>query len=206
MQTTSSKWPIYLVNKNKKIRVCHYKFGQTSNIRMIRNLKLLINIRSFDNAYNLIEILRDFEQSNLNNNYNYPKHSNGSNHNYVNYPKYFNNSTPVYTNETYFFTFFAKVLVFTSPSNNDFDNLFTPYIASKQTYIVIHNKLITKLKQKLKKVYVNLWRPYYPLLLLKKTYMVILLDAKTWRFWVIYLQSKDEFVNVFQTWLLTIKT
>lgn len=58
-----------------------------------------------------------------------------------------------------------------------------------------------KVKEKLNKVHVDIWKPHYALLLSRKIYIIILLDAKTWKSWIMYLQSKDEFINIFQIWL-----
>lgn len=67
--------------------------------------------------------------------------------------------------------------------------------------MVIRKKPIIEAKKKLEEVYVNLWDPHYPPLLSKKTYIAILLDKKTRKSCVIYLHSKDEFVDVFITWV-----
>lgn len=59
--------------------------------------------------------------------------------------------------------------------------------------------MITEAKKKLEEIYVNLWGLYYPTSLTKKTYTAILLDATIQKSWVTYLQSKNEFVDTFQT-------
>lgn len=53
-------------------------------------------------------------------------------------------------------------------------------------------------KKKLDKVQINLWGLYHSELLVGKTYMVIFLDKKTHKTWVIYLQLKNQFINTFQ--------
>ena len=60
---------------------------------------------------------------------------------------------------------------------------------------------MTKVEGKLDEVHVDLWGPHHPASLSGKTYAAILLDAKTRKTWVIYLRSKDEFVDAFQVWL-----
>lgn len=60
-------------------------------------------------------------------------------------------------------------------------------------------------KEKFKEVYVDLWGPHYLSLLSEKMYAAILLDTRTRKSWVIYLQSKDEFIDVFMTWVLKVK-
>lgn len=86
-------------------------------------------------------------------------------------------------------------------TNSNFDTLYLSYIASKQTQIIICNKLMTKIDKKLDEVYINLWRPYYLLALSNKAYAIILLNAKTRKTWAFYLYFKNEFMNAFQIWL-----
>lgn len=61
---------------------------------------------------------------------------------------------------------------------------------------------MSKVNEKFDKVFIDLWRPHYLLSLSRTTYTAILLDAKTQKLWVLYLQSKDEFIDAFtSTWL-----
>lgn len=46
--------------------------------------------------------------------------------------------------------------------NQDFDTLYSPCIASKQTCVVIRNKSMTIVKEKLDKVHINLWGLHHP--------------------------------------------
>lgn len=64
---------------------------------------------------------------------------------------------------------------------------------------------MTKVDEKLDKLHIDFWDPYYRASIWGKTYTVILLDTKTQKIWLIYLQSKDKFVNVFQVWLSKIE-
>lgn len=98
-------------------------------------------------------------------------------------------------------TTLTKALLLATSTDNDFDSLCTSCIASKQTRVVIQNKPMTKVNKKLEEVYIDLWGPHYPPSLSGKTYAAILLDAKTQKSWVVYLRSKDKFVDTFQTWL-----
>lgn len=59
--------------------------------------------------------------------------------------------------------------------------------------------------EKLDKVQVDLWGPHYLFSLSGKIYITILFDTKTRKLWVKYSWSKDEFVDVFITWLLVIE-
>lgn len=86
-------------------------------------------------------------------------------------------------------------------TESDFDSICNQCISSKQTRVVNRRKPMTKVKEKLEEIHVDLWGPHNPPLLSSKTYAAILLDAKTRKTWVKYLRSKDEFVDVFQTWL-----
>ena len=63
--------------------------------------------------------------------------------------------------------------------DSDFDSLFSPCVASKQTRVVIRNKPMTKVDDKLDKVHIDLWGPHYPISIGGKTYVAILLNAKT---------------------------
>lgn len=54
-------------------------------------------------------------------------------------------------------------------------------------------------------MHVDLSGPHNPPSLSRKTYAAILLDAATRKSWVAYLRSKDEFVDMFQAWLLKLE-
>lgn len=60
---------------------------------------------------------------------------------------------------------------------------------------------MTEANKKLEEVHINLWGPHHPVLFSGKMYTGILLDIKIGKIWVVYLQSKDKFVDVFQVWL-----
>lgn len=99
----------------------------------------------------------------------------------------------------------AKASIVVDTPDNNFDTLCTPCIASKQTRIVIHSKPMTEVNEKLEEVHIDLWGPHYPQSLLGNTYMGILIDVKTKKSWVLYLRSKNKFVNAFQKWLPMVK-
>lgn len=149
MQITRRSQSTYLVSKNRKVKTWHCRFGHASNAKIIRAPKLLMGIGNFSKVYNPTKVYNNFEQSN-----------NNLSNNKGLFPK-------------------AKVLLLASLSDNNFDSLCTPYIASKQTYIVLRNKPISKISKKLDKVFVDFCEPQYPLSLLEKTYATILLDTKT---------------------------
>lgn len=55
--------------------------------------------------------------------------------------------------------------------------------------------------RKLEDVDVDLWGPHQPALFGGKHYAAVLIDGKTRKSWVIFIRSKDEFVEIFQLWL-----
>lgn len=63
--------------------------------------------------------------------------------------------------------------------NNNFNSFYSLCIASKQTHVVIQNKPMSNIEEKLDKVHVDLWGPHHLALLSEKTYAAILLDTKT---------------------------
>lgn len=176
MQITGRGQPTYLVSKSRKIRVWHCRFGHASNAKIIKASKLWTGMGNFSKVYDPTKVYSNSKQSNNN-----PSDNKGL--------------VPT-----------AKVSLLVPSPDNNFDSLCTPCIASKQTRIVIKNKPLSKASEKLNEVHVDLWGPHYPLSLLGKTYTAILLDAKTRKSWVLYLRSKDKFVDVFTgTWLLAIE-
>ena len=184
MQVTGRGRPTHLVSKNKKVRVWHRRFGHASNARIIRASKLLTRMGDFNSAYDPTEVYSDSKQS-------------GSDNQTGSHDDEHPNSkiAPIFT------TTLTKASLLATSTDNNFDSLYTPCIASKQTRVVIQNKPMTEVNEKLEEVHVNLWGSHYPPSLSGKTYAAILLDAKTRKSWVVYLRSKDEFVDTFQTWL-----
>ncbi len=182
MQVTGRGRPTHLVSKNRKIRIWHRRFGHASNARIIRASKLLTGMGNFNNnSYDPTKVYSDSEQSvSDNNNDDEPE--------------------PAYTPDQA-----SKASLLATPPDNDFDSLCTPCIANKQTRVILRNKSMTEVNEKLDEVHVDLWGPHYPPSLSGKTYAAILLDAKTRKSWVKYLRSKDEFVDVFITWLPIVK-
>ena len=52
MQVIGHKQSIYLISKNKKVRVWHYKFVYISNAKIIKTSKLFTGMRDFNKKYN----------------------------------------------------------------------------------------------------------------------------------------------------------
>ena len=86
-------------------------------------------------------------------------------------------------------------------SGSDFDEIYKPYIGSKQTRVVCRQKPMTSTNKKLEEVHVDLWGPHDPASLSGSVYAAILICEKTRKTWVLYLCSKNEFVDAFQVWL-----
>ena len=184
MQVTGRGRPTHLVSKNKKVRVWHRRFGHASNAKIIRASKLLTGMGDFNSAYNPTEVYSDSEQSGSDD-------QTGSHDD-----KHPNSKIALISTTT-----LTKASLLATSTDNNFYSLCTPCIASKETRVVIQNKPMTKVNEKLEEVHADLWGLHYPPSLSGKTYAAILLDAKTRKSWVVYLRSKDEFVDAFQTWL-----
>lgn len=52
-------------------------------------------------------------------------------------------------------------------------------MASKQTCIVVYNKIIINQDKTLNKIYINLCKPHYQTLFLKKIYAIYFFNIKT---------------------------
>lgn len=184
-------------------------------------------MRNFNNAYDSTKVYSDSDQSGSDNDNNYsenPKKSAKAGRHFNNDPKsanpeklaeieghsdkqldkYINSHLTTYT-KGYIpildhFSL-AKASAIIATSNNNFDTLCIPCITSKQMRVVIYNKPMTEINKKFKKVYINLWGPHYPSSLSRNTYVRILINTKTKKSWVLYLYSKNKFVNAFQKWL-----
>ena len=56
---------------------------------------------------------------------------------------------------------------------------------------------MSKVKKKLDEIHIDLYGLHYLLSLLDKIYTAILLDANMQKLWVVYLQSKNKFMDIF---------
>lgn len=87
-------------------------------------------------------------------------------------------------------------------NNNDaLDKLCTLCIGSKSTQIVQKNMSMTLITDKLEEVYADLWGLHNPLFQSGSTYTAILICKYTWKTWTLYLQGKNDFIDLFQAWL-----
>lgn len=189
MMTQGRGRPTHLISKNKRVRIWHRRLGHASNARVIRALRLLTGMGDFNTEYDPAEVYSDSEESE-------PEAERSPSPS----PHTSEANSPVGTIPAQSYANSSEASARTI-IDNDFDSLCSPCVASKQTCVVIRSKPMTKVEGKLDEVHVDLWGPHHPASLSGKTYAAILLDAKTRKTWVIYLRSKDEFIDAFQVWL-----
>ena len=158
----------HLVSRSKKVRIWHRKFRHASNARIVRASKLLAGIGEFGTTYDPAEIYSDSETSE---------------------PEDVNDEPESHT------TLRASRI---TDFGLDFDKICEPCVGSKQTRVVSRQEPMTPAEDKLEKVHVDLWGSHDPLSLSGSTYTLILVCEKTRKSWVVYLRSKDEFVDASQ--------
>ena len=59
--------------------------------------------------------------------------------------------------------------------------------------------------KKFEEVHIELWGPHYPSSLSGNMYAAIVVDAKTRKSWIKYLQSKDAFIDMLKIWMYTLE-
>ena len=74
-------------------------------------------------------------------------------------------------------------------------------MGNKLTQIVRRDKSMTITTYKLEEVYTNLWGLYKPPSQSGSIYSIILICKYSRKMETLYLQGKDDFVDVFQAWL-----
>lgn len=89
-------------------------------------------------------------------------------------------------------------------NSKDAKELCKTYIENKHTRIIKSRKMTSTIK-KLQEVYINLWGPYKLVSILSKNYIGLLLNEFTYKLWILFLKSKDEFFNAFKLWLLRVE-
>lgn len=67
-------------------------------------------------------------------------------------------------------------------------------------------KKMTPTTQRLQEIHTNLFRPHNLLSLLRRNYMILLLDEYNQKSWILLLRLKDEFFDMFKLWLLWTKS
>lgn len=93
-----------------------------------------------------------------------------------------------------------------SETNSNFDHICGPCVGSKSTRVVIWNKSMTPTKERLEEVHADLWGPHYPASRPGNNYTAILMYEHSRKTWVLYLRTKDEFVDAFKIWLPRVET
>ena len=161
--------------------------SNTSNARIIRASKLLTGMGEFGTTYDPAEIYSDSEASEPEDVDPEPESNVESNAESNTEP-----NTPLRT------TLRASRI---TDSGSDFDEICEPCVGSKQTRVVRRQKPMTPVEEKLEEVHADLWGPHDPPSLSGSTYASILVCEKTRKTWVLYLRSKNEFVDAFQIWL-----
>lgn len=78
-------------------------------------------------------------------------------------------------------------------------------MGSKSTRVVRQNKSMTATINKLKEVHTELWGLHDSLSWSGNIYLAILMCEYIYKTWTLYLKSKNDFVDIFQVWLLYIK-
>lgn len=88
---------------------------------------------------------------------------------------------------------------------NQMDKLYAPCIGSKFTQIMRQNKTMILTIKKFEKVHADLWGLHHPPSQSESVYAAIFIQEHTWKTWTLYLRNKDNFVDIFQTWLPHVK-
>lgn len=184
--------PTHLVSKNKKIRIWHRRLGHASNARVVRTSKLVDGIDLDGNKYDPTEVFIDSDTEDENDTINL---DNSSNLDFPSTARDFVANATVTEQETP-----------SSSNTSDFDQLCGLCVGSKSTSIVIRNKPMTTTKEKLEEVHADLWGPHHPASRSGNTYAAILMCEHTRKTWILYLRSKDEFIDAFKTWLPRVET
>lgn len=163
MMTTGRGRPTHLVSRIKKVRIWHKRFGHVSNARIIRASKLLTRMGNFNEEYDPAEIYSDSKASE-------PKEIftdiDADNSNPVETPATGPAETPITMKAFKIF-------------NSDIDQIYEPYVGSKQTPVVRRYKPMTPIEKILHEVHVNLWGSHDPLSLSGSTYAAILVCEKS---------------------------
>lgn len=159
---------IYIVSKNRQIKILHCRLKHASNVRVIKTSKLIDKINIINSIqYKLQEVFID---SNLSKTDKKLKNPNCQ-----------------------IDLAFSPLLV---NITSNFNPLCNPYVGSKSTKIVLQ-KNMTLTFNKLEEVYVDLCDPHNLLLFFGKIYVAMLYCKFFQKTWILYLRNKDKFVDMF---------
>ena len=161
----------YFVSRNKRVKFWHRRFGHISNVWVVRALRLLIGMGNLSNMkYNPTDVYSNSKES----------ESDISHNEYDLDTKDLTKNDEPTDNPT-------SISSICMIKDSNLNSLYLPYITSKQMQVVIRNMPMTKADDKLNKVYIDLWKPYYPASVGGKTYATFFLNKKTQKTNVIYL-------------------
>lgn len=90
-------------------------------------------------------------------------------------------------------------------NTNSLDKLCQPWVGCQLTKVLRHHKSTIAMKNKLEKVHANLWDLNNLPLQSRSTHAVILICEHIKKTWTLYLRGKNDFMDIFQTWLLRVK-
>lgn len=172
------------MSQNKHIHLQYCCLTYISNARIIRASRLTngIDLNNKNKQYVPIEVFIESDESNMSDLSEFKESS--------------NNLTPSHT---------TTALVCRTRVEDTLNKLCKPCIRSKSSQVIKHNKDMTVITEKLKKIYVDFWGSHNPPSLSKSTYTAILICKHIRKTWTLYLKEKDKFVDVFQAWLPRIK-
>ncbi len=182
--TTGKIRPTHLGSKNKKVQIWHRRLGHASNAQVIMASKLVGCIEIEDKEYDLSEVFIDSDTED---------DDDTLGGLIISDP----NAPPKHRLE-----FAANA----SETNSDFDHICGLCVGSKSTRVVIWNKNMTPTKEKLEEVHADLWGPHHPASRSKNTYAAILMCEQSRKTWILYLRTKDEFVDASKIWLPRVET
>lgn len=172
--------PTHLVSKNKKVRIWHRRLGHASNARVINAFKLVDGIDIKANEYDPTKVFIDSDTEDDDD----------------------TSGTPIVSGPTAP----PELAASASETNSVFDHICGPCVGSKSTRVVIRNKSMTPIRERLKEVHADLWGPHYPVSRSRNTYAAILMCEYSQKTWILYLCTKDEFVDAFKIWLPCVET
>ena len=184
MAITGRGQPTHLVSQNKRIRLYHCWLAYISNTRVVKASKLVdgIDLDNNNKEYNPAEVFIDLDNSNI---------SELSD----------SNEKPLIQHPSAKTTPSTVIRRIRTKDSDVLDKLCTPCIGIKSIRVVWKNKSMTPTTDKLEEVHADLWGPYNPPSQSGATYTAILMCKHTQKIWTLYLQKKDNFIDVFQAWL-----
>ena len=158
MLVKSQGQPTYLLSNNLQIRLWHRRLRHTSNARVVEAFKLNDGID--------ITIEDDLLTENLSSDLGIDDKDKC---------KYLGQTLTI---DNKYERFPPLIVIINNPNSSEIEKLCDPCIESKHTKVVRHKEM-TLTTKKLQEIHADLWGPYNPPLLLRKTYVGLLLDKFT---------------------------